>query len=392
MSNLISAEQVRADFAKVFGVEADHTFFSPGRINLIGEHTDYNGGHVFPAAISLGTYGAARKRDDQVLRFYSANFEDKGIIEVPLADLKFEKEHSWTNYPKGVLHFLQEAGHTIDRGMDVYVYGNIPNGSGLSSSASLELLTGVIAEKLFDLQLERLDLVKIGKLTENEFIGVNSGIMDQFAIGMGADQRAIYLDTNTLEYDLVPLDLKDNVVVIMNTNKRRELADSKYNERRAECEKAVEELNRKLSITTLGELDEWSFDEYSYLIEDENRLKRARHAVLENQRTLQARAALQAGNLEKFGRLMNASHVSLEHDYEVTGLELDTLVHTAWEQEGVLGARMTGAGFGGCAIALVAKDAVESFKENVGRKYQEVVGYAPSFYIAEVAGGSRVLD
>ena len=392
MSNLISAEQVRADFAKVFGVEADHTFFSPGRINLIGEHTDYNGGHVFPAAISLGTYGAARKRDDQLLRFFSGNFEEKGIIEVPLENLHFEPEHNWTNYPKGVLHFLQKAGYTIDRGMDVYVYGNIPNGSGLSSSASLELLTGVIAEKLFDLQLERLDLVKIGKLTENEFIGVNSGIMDQFAIGMGADQRAIYLDTNTLEYDLVPLDLKDNVVVIMNTNKRRELADSKYNERRAECEKAVEELNRKLSITTLGELDEWSFDEYSYLIEDENRLKRARHAVLENQRTLQARAALQAGDLDKFGRLMNASHVSLEHDYEVTGLELDTLVHTAWEQEGVLGARMTGAGFGGCAIALVAKDAVESFKENVGRKYQEVVGYAPSFYIAEVAGGSRVLD
>ena len=392
MSNVISVEQIRADFAKVFGVEADHTFFSPGRINLIGEHTDYNGGHVFPAAISLGTYGAARKRDDQLLRFFSGNFEEKGIIEVPLENLHFEPEHNWTNYPKGVLHFLQKAGYTIDRGMDVYVYGNIPNGSGLSSSASLELLTGVIAEKLFDLQLERLDLVKIGKLTENEFIGVNSGIMDQFAIGMGADQRAIYLDTNTLEYDLVPLDLKDNVVVIMNTNKRRELADSKYNERRAECEKAVEELNRKLSITTLGELDEWSFDEYSYLIEDENRLKRARHAVLENQRTLQARAALQAGNLEKFGRLMNASHVSLEHDYEVTGLELDTLVHTAWEQEGVLGARMTGAGFGGCAIALVAKDAVESFKENVGRKYQEVVGYAPSFYIAEVAGGSRVLD
>ena len=392
MSKRLSAEQIRADFAKIFGVEADHTFFSPGRINLIGEHTDYNGGHVFPAAISLGAYGAARKRDDQLLRFFSGNFEEKGIIEVPLGNLHFEPEHNWTNYPKGVLHFLQEAGHTIDRGMDVYVYGNIPNGSGLSSSASLELLTGIIAEKLFDLQLERLDLVKIGKLTENEFIGVNSGIMDQFAIGMGADQRAIYLDTNTLEYDLVPLDLKDNVVVIMNTNKRRELADSKYNERRAECEKAVEELNRKLSISTLGELDEWAFDEYSYLIEDENRIKRARHAVLENQRTLQARAALQAGDLEKFGRLMNASHVSLEHDYEVTGLELDTLVHTAWEQEGVLGARMTGAGFGGCAIALVHKDAVDTFKENVGRKYQEVVGYEPSFYIAEVAGGSRVLD
>ncbi|EBN0317338.1 galactokinase, partial [Salmonella enterica subsp. enterica serovar Typhi] len=217
-------------------------------------------------------------------------------------------------------------------------------------------------------------------------------IMDQFAIGMGADRRAIYLDTNTLEYDLVPLDLKDNVVVIMNTNKRRELADSKYNERRAECEKAVEELQAALDIQTLGELDEWTFDQYSYLIKDENRLKRARHAVLENQRTLKAQAALQAGDLETFGRLMNASHVSLEHDYEVTGLELDTLVHTAWAQAGVLGARMTGAGFGGCAIALVQKDAVEAFKAAVGKRYEEVVGYAPSFYIAEVAGGSRVLD
>lgn len=392
MSTTLSIQQLRSNFATIFGAEADHTFFSPGRINLIGEHTDYNGGHVFPAAILLGTYGAARKRDDNLLRFYSANFEDKGIIEVPIEDLRFEKEHNWTNYPKGVLHFLQKAGHVIDKGMDVYVFGNIPNGSGLSSSASLELLTGIIAERLFDLKLERLDLVKIGKQTENEFIGVNSGIMDQFAIGMGADQRAIYLDTNTLEYDLVPLDLKDNVVVIMNTNKRRELADSKYNERRAECEKAVEELRQKLSIATLGELNEWDFDEYSYLIQDENRLKRARHAVLENQRTLQAQAALQAGNLEKFGRLMNASHVSLEHDYEVTGLELDTLAHTAWEQEGVLGARMTGAGFGGCAIALVRKDAVEAFQKNVGQKYEEVVGYAPSFYIAEIAGGSRVLD
>lgn len=392
MSTTLSIQQLRSNFATIFGAEADHTFFSPGRINLIGEHTDYNGGHVFPAAISLGTYGVARKRDDNLLRFYSANFEDKGIIEVPLEDLHFEKAHNWTNYPKGVLHFLQKAGHVIDKGMDVYVFGNIPNGSGLSSSASLELLTGIIAERLFDLKLERLDLVKIGKQTENEFIGVNSGIMDQFAIGMGADQRAIYLDTNTLEYDLVPLDLKDNVVVIMNTNKRRELADSKYNERRAECEKAVEELKQKLSIATLGELNEWDFDEYNYLIQDENRLKRARHAVLENQRTLQVQAALQAGNLEKFGRLMNASHVSLEHDYEVTGLELDTLAHTAWEQEGVLGARMTGAGFGGCAIALVRKDAVEAFQKNVGQKYEEVVGYAPSFYIAEIAGGSRVLD
>lgn len=388
----MDAQELNQAFTKVFGTEADATFFSPGRINLIGEHTDYNGGHVFPAAITLGTYGAARKRDDKTLRFYSANFEDAGIIEVDLDNLVFDKADSWTNYPKGVIKFLQEAGHTIDTGFELYVYGNIPNGSGLSSSSSLELLVGIMAEELYDLQLERLDLVKIGKQTENDFIGVNSGIMDQFAIGMGADKRAIYLDTNTLEYDLVPLDLGDNVIVIMNTNKRRELADSKYNERRAECEKAVEELQAKLAIKTLGELDAQTFDEYSYLIKDDNRLKRARHAVWENQRTLQARKALEAGELEQFGRLVNASHVSLEHDYEVTGIELDTLAHTAWEQEGVLGARMTGAGFGGCGIAIVDKDKVETFKENVGKVYTETIGYAPAFYIAEVAQGSRVLS
>ncbi|HEM2750265.1 TPA: galactokinase [Streptococcus suis] len=388
----MNTEQLKQAFLDVFGQEADATFFSPGRINLIGEHTDYNGGHVFPAAITLGTYGVARKRDDQVLRFYSANFEEVGVIEVDLNNLVFDKADHWTNYAKGVLKFLQEAGHSIDIGMEVFVYGNIPNGSGLSSSASLELLIGIIAEELYGLELTRLDLVKIGKQTENHFIGVNSGIMDQFAIGMGADQRAIYLDTNTLEYELVPLDLGDHVIVIMNTNKRRELADSKYNERRAECEKAVEELNVVLNIQTLGELDEWTFDQYSYLIKDENRIKRARHAVLENQRTLQARKALEEGDLGTFGRLVNASHVSLEHDYEVTGLELDTLAHTAWEQEGVLGARMTGAGFGGCGIAIVHKDKVDAFTENVGKTYTEVVGYEPSFYVAEIAGGSRVLS
>lgn len=385
-------KELQQAFEDIFGVEADATFFSPGRINLIGEHTDYNGGHVFPAAITLGTYGAARKRKDQLLRFYSANFEELGVIEVNGQELVYDKADNWTNYAKGVLKYLQEAGHTIDTGMDVFVYGNIPNGSGLSSSASLELLIGIMAEELFDLDLTRLDLVKIGKQTENEFIGVNSGIMDQFAIGMGADQRAIYLDTNTLEYELVPLDLGEHVIVIMNTNKRRELADSKYNERRAECEKAVEELRTVLDIQTLGELDAQTFDEYSYLIQDENRLKRARHAVWENQRTLQARQALEAGDLQQFGRLINASHVSLEHDYEVTGLELDTLAHTAWKQDGVLGARMTGAGFGGCGIAIVEKNKVDSFIENVGTVYTDIVGYAPSFYIAEIAAGSRVLS
>ena len=388
----MKTEELKHAFYTTFGEEADALFFSPGRINLIGEHTDYNGGHVFPAAITLGTYGAAKKRSDRTLRFYSANFEEAGIIEVSLDHLTFDKADSWTNYAKGVLKFLQEAGHRIDSGMDVFIYGNIPNGSGLSSSASLELLIGIMAEELFDLEVTRLDLVKIGKQTENDFIGVNSGIMDQFAIGMGADNKAIYLDTNTLDYDLVPLDLGDNVIVIMNTNKRRELADSKYNERRSECETALSELQTKLAIKTLGDLDLETFDEYSYLIKEENRIKRARHAVSENQRTLEARKALEAGNLERFGRLMNASHVSLEHDYEVTGLELDTLVHTAWQQEGVLGARMTGAGFGGCGIAIVKKDKVEDFKTAVGKRYVEVVGYAPDFYVAEIASGSKVLS
>lgn len=379
-------------FTAVFGAEADATFFSPGRINLIGEHTDYNGGHVFPAAITLGTYGAARKRDDRKLRFYSGNFKDLGIIEVDLDNLVFDASHNWANYAKGILKFLQEAGHIIDSGFEAYVYGNIPNGAGLSSSASLELLIGIIAEELFDLNVDRLDLVKIGKQTENEFIGVNSGIMDQFAIGIGEENRAIYLNTNTLNYELVPLDLQDNIIVIMNTNKRRELADSKYNERRAECEKAVEELNAVLNIETLGELTSEELEAYADLIKDESRLKRARHAVSENERTHRALKALQAGQLEKFGSLINDSHISLERDYEVTGIELDTLAHTAWEQEGVLGARMTGAGFGGCGIAIVAKDKVDQFIDTVGRIYTDTIGYAPDFYIAEIAGGSRVLS
>lgn len=378
-------------FTEIFGEQAEATFFSPGRINLIGEHTDYNGGHVFPCAISLGTYGAARKREDNKLRFYSANFEDLGIIETSLDDLKYDKKDNWVNYAKGMIYFLKETGHDVDKGMDIFIEGNIPNGSGLSSSASLEMLIGVIAQELFNLDIDRVDLVKLGMETENKFIGVNSGIMDQFAVGMGKQNQAILLDTNTLEYSYAPVDMENNVIVIMNTNKRRELADSKYNERRSECETAVGELQAKLDIKTLGELDAQTFDEYSYLIEDENRLKRARHAVWENQHTMQAQTALEEGDLEKFGRLVNASHVSLEHDYEVTGIELDTLAHTAWKQDGVLGARMTGAGFGGCGIAIVDKDKVEAFKENVGKVYTEKIGYAPAFYIAEIADGTKVL-
>lgn len=378
-------------FETVFGTKADASYFAPGRINLIGEHTDYNGGHVFPASITIGTYGLARKRDDQLMRFYSDNFPELGIIEVDLKDLSYKKEDSWTNYPKGMVKFLQEAGHTIDNGLDVFYYGTIPNGAGLSSSASIEVLTGVILRDQFGLEAEMLEIVKTGKKVENEFIGVNSGIMDQFAIGMGKKNHAILLDTNTLKYELVPAVFGDYAIAIMNTNKRRELSDSKYNERRSECEEALRRLQTKLSIQSLGELDEAAFEANKDLIEDATLIKRAKHAVTENQRTLKAKSALVAGNLEEFGRLLNASHYSLQHDYEVTGIELDTLVANAQEQEGVLGARMTGAGFGGCAIALVKEDKLDQFIEAVGKAYEAKIGYKADFYKANIDDGAGKL-
>jgi galactokinase len=372
--------------------DAEASYFAPGRINLIGEHTDYNGGHVFPTAITLGTYATVAKRDDQTFNLISGNFEEAGVISFDLSDLSYQKAHNWANYPKGMIVYLQEQGYTINHGLDIYLKGNIPNGAGLSSSASIELLMGVILEDQFNLDIDRVDLVKTGVMVENKFIGVNSGIMDQFAVGMGKANHAILLDTNTLDYDLVPIDLQDNVIVIMNTNKRRELADSKYNERRSECEAALAILQTKNDIQSLGELDNESFDLQAYLLQNETLLKRARHAVSENQRTMKAREALKDNDLERFGKLVNASHVSLQFDYEVTGIELDTLVQTAWEQPGVLGARMTGAGFGGCAIAIVAKDQVENFEANVAKVYTAKIGYAPSFYIAEIADGAKKLD
>ncbi|KRM91999.1 galactokinase [Liquorilactobacillus cacaonum] len=383
---------LKEGFAKVFKKEPEILFFSPGRINLIGEHTDYNGGHVFPCAVNLGTYGAATKRNDRKIRFFSANFEELGILETTLDSLDERKKGEWINYPKGMILELLDAGYEINSGADLYFDGDLPNGAGLSSSASIELLTGAMINALFGLNIEMLDLVKFGQKTENNYVGVDSGIMDQFAVGMGRDNQAILLDTNTLDYAYADIDLGDNVIVIMNTNKKRKLEDSKYNERRQECESALEDFKTVLDIKTLGDLSIELFDEYNFVIKNSVERKRARHAVFENQRTLQAKKALDKGNLETFGHLMNASHVSLEDDYEVTGIELDTLVHTAWQQSGVLGARMTGAGFGGCAIALVDGNKVDEFKEKVGSVYKEKIGYAPSFYIAQIATGTKVLD
>lgn len=384
-------EQLQQIFAEKFGEKGTGSYFAPGRINLIGEHTDYNGGYVFPASITIGTYGVARKRADKQIRLYSENFPEKGIITFSLDDLEYRKEDDWTNYPKGVIRYLKAAGHAIDSGIEIAFYGNIPNGAGLSSSASIELLTGVILDDLFGLAIERLELILTGKKVENEFIGVNSGIMDQFAIGMGKKDHALLLDTNTLAYDLVPAEFGDYVVAIMNTNKRRELADSKYNERRGECEEALKRLQTKLKIQLLGELDEATFFAHTSLIEDPTLIKRAKHAVTENQRTLKAKAALEAGDLESFGHLLDASHASLRDDYEVTGIELDTLVAAAQEQPAVLGARMTGAGFGGCAIALVKKSEWEAFATAVKESYREKIGYETDIYQASIDDGARKL-
>lgn len=367
------------------------SFFSPGRINLIGEHTDYNGGHVFPCAITYGTYGIAGKREDRLVRMYSINFEDKGIIEFDLDHLDYLAEHNWANYPKGMIRFIQEAGWKLTTGLDVLIYGNIPNGAGLSSSASLEMLTGVIVNELFAFNIERLDLVKLGKKVENEFIGVNSGIMDQFAVGLGKADCGILLDCNTLKYEYAPLQLTGYKIIIMNTNKRRELSDSKYNERRSECEEALVRLQHGKDIHSLGELTEADFKSLKGLIDDDVLTKRAKHAVYENQRTLKALKALKNGDLKEFGLLMNASHVSLREDYEVTGVELDTLVEAAWKQEGTVGARMTGAGFGGCAIAIVKEEAVDPFILEVGREYYDKIGYKATFYVASIGDGAKEL-
>lgn len=384
-------ETLEKKFFTVFGTEPDEIYFAPGRINLIGEHTDYNGGYVFPAAITIGTYGLVKKRADRLIRFYSENFPELGIIEVSLDDLTYKAEDNWTNYPKGVLYYLIDAGERIEQGMDLFFYGNIPNGAGLSSSASIELLMGVLVDDLFHLANDRLTLVKLGQKVENEFIGVNSGIMDQFAIGMGKKNQAILLDTNTLAYEMVPASFGDYVIVIMNTNKRRELADSKYNERRSECEAALKQLQTELAIQSLGELNEADFNAHSQVINDPTVIKRARHAVTENQRTLKAKAALVQNDLVTFGQLLNASHASLKDEYEVTGNELDVLVEAAQQQPGVLGARMTGAGFGGCGIALVKEENVAAFIESVSAIYEETIGYPADFYVAHIDEGARKL-
>lgn len=385
-------EKVLAKFVEVFGdAEGAKVYFAPGRVNLIGEHTDYNGGHVFPCALTIGTYGVARKRNDNKLRFYSMNFENLGIIESSLDDLKPYKEADWTNYPKGVMWAFGEKGMKVPYGMDLLLNGNIPNGSGLSSSASVEVLTGFILRDLFGFTVTNLELALIGQFSENNFNGVNCGIMDQFAIAMGKEGHAIFLDTAALSYEYAPVKLDGAKIVIACSNKKRGLGDSKYNERRSECETALTELQKRVAIKTLGELNEEQFEALDGAIDSAVRVKRARHAVYENQRTIKAVEALKQNEITFFGELMNQSHISLRDDYEVTGIELDTLVEEAWKIDGVIGSRMTGAGFGGCTVSLVKDEAIDTFIEQVGKAYEAKIGYAADFYVVEIGDGPRVL-
>ena len=378
-------------FNEVYGEGGDiREYFAPGRVNLIGEHTDYNGGHVFPCALTLGTYGLARKRKDRKLRFYSLNFQRLGVTETSLDDLVPSDKAGWTNYPKGVMWAFEKRGYTFDAGVDFLIYGNIPNGSGLSSSASLEVLTGLMLKDLYGVEeLTMQDLALIGQYSENNFNGMNCGIMDQFASAMGKKDCAIFLDTSTLEFEYAPVKLKDARIVITNSKVKHSLVGSAYNDRRNECETALRELQTVVDIKALGELTEEEFEAHKDVITSDICRKRAKHAVYENQRTIRAVKALKENNVEEFGRLMNASHVSLRDDYEVSCEEIDILVDLAWKISGVIGSRITGGGFGGCTVSIVKNDAVDTFISTVGEKYKEAVGHEAEFYVVDIGDGAH---
>lgn len=378
-------------FIEVYGEGGEiRGYFAPGRVNLIGEHTDYNGGHVFPCALTLGTYGLARKREDRKLRFYSLNFQRLGVTETSLDDLVPSDKAGWTNYPKGVMWAFEKRGYTFDCGVDFLIYGNIPNGSGLSSSASLEVLTGLMLKDLYGVEeLTMQDLALIGQYSENNFNGMNCGIMDQFASAMGKKDCAIFLDTSTLEFEYAPVKLKDARIVITNSKVKHSLVGSAYNDRRNECETALRELQTVVDIKALGELTEEEFEAHKDVITSDICRKRAKHAVYENQRTIRAVKALKENNVEEFGRLMNASHVSLRDDYEVSCEEIDILVDLAWKIPGVIGSRITGGGFGGCTVSIVKNDAVDTFISTVGEKYKEAVGHEAEFYVVDIGDGAH---
>ena len=381
-------------FAELFGdSEGARFYFSPGRVNLIGEHTDYNGGHVFPCALTLGTYGAARKREDNKIHLYSMNLDSFGVVEASLDDLTNKKEYNWANYPLGVVWAFKEKGHTITSGFDMVIWGNIPNGSGLSSSASLEVLTGVILTDLFEIKdLSMTDIALISQYSANNFNGCNCGIMDQFAVAMGKKDHAIFLNTSDLSYEYAPCVLDGAKIVITNSKVKHSLVDSAYNDRRNECAAALKALQSELDIQALGDLTPEEFEAHKSLIKDEIQLQRAKHAVYENQRTIDAVTALKAGDIESFGKLMNQSHISLRDDYDVSCEEIDILVDLAWKIPGVLGSRITGGGFGGCTVSIVKDESIDTFIETIGKTYLEKVGHEAEFYTVDIGDGASRLD
>ncbi|MCC6122875.1 galactokinase [Weissella cibaria] len=384
-------EELAQSFNKRFGYDPAKLYFSPGRVNLIGEYTDFNGGHVFPAAISVGTYGAIAPRDDNQIRTYSANYPEAGIQTITVTDLALRPYDTWIKYLRGVMTVMAEAGYPVTKGFDLAIVGDMPTASGLSSSASLEILLLNMLKDMMGYQIDKLTIVKLGQAVENDYLGLKTGIMDQFAVAFGEDEQGIFLDTNTMAYEMVPAEFGEYRLLVMTTNKKRELTDSKYNERRAESEEALALLQENVDVETLGDLTVPQFEAAAADFEKDHALvmKRARHAVSENQRTIAAKAALQAHDLVQFGELLTASHASLRDDFEVSGIELDTLVETALRQPGVLGARMTGAGFGGSAIALVEKDQVPAVTTAVGDVYTAEIGYQPAFFVAEIVAGTH---
>lgn len=390
----VMKQQVIDKFLDIYGgpEQGIKVYFAPGRVNLIGEHTDYNGGHVFPCAITIGTYAAARKRPDGMFRFYSLNYPEAGVLEVPMEKLEYRQEDGWANYSKGVIDTFRKKNYPVRRGLDLFYYGEIPKGLGLGSSASLEVVTGLILRDMMEYtDVSMVDVSLFAQLTENEYIGNRCGIMDPFTSAMGKKGNALLLDTSDLSYIYVPLKLSHERIIITNSRKERVDVEAEYEKRRAECETALRELQQVISIRSLGELTAEVFENVQEMIKDPVRIRRARHAVTENQRTIQAAEALEKGDIREFGQLMNASHLSLKEDYEVSCKELDILVEEAWNIDGVLGSRMMGAGFGGCTVSIVEENAVNEFITKVGENYKERTGLTPEFYVVVTGNGASVL-
>ncbi len=386
-------DDMREKFTELYGGgDEAKAFFAPGRVNLIGEHTDYNGGHVFPCALQVGTYGLIRKRDDDIFRFYSTNFPDDGVITVSGDEIEPGKEKRWVSYPEGLIWTFAQKGYPIPGGADMLFTGDVPQGSGLSSSASLEVLTALMLRDTFGIDVTQVDLALFGQYSENNFNGMNCGIMDQFASAMGKKDCAIFLDTNTLKYEYAPIKLDGIHLIVTNSNVKHALVDSEYNTRRAQCDEALKDLQKVKDIPCLCAMSPAEFEEVKDAIPDLTVRKRARHAIYEDARTVQALEVLKDGDIDAFGRLMDASHVSMRDDFEISCPEMDILVEEAWKIDGCLGSRMTGGGFGGCSVSLVRSDDTDEFITEVGKAYTEKTGLTPEFYIIDISEGAHPLD